>query len=56
MDCRKVPSASDCSLTISGEENEVMKAATEHAVAVHGERDTPEFRETLRKSLEPARD
>lgn len=56
MDCRKMPSASNCSLTISGEENEVVKAATEHAVSVHGEKDSPQLRDSLRQHLEPARD
>ncbi len=54
MDCRETPSASNCSLTISGEEDEVIKAATQHAVAVHGEKDTPQLRDELRKHLKPA--
>ena len=56
MDCRETPSASNCSLTIAGEEDEVLKAATQHAVTVHGERDTPQFRDELKKHLKPARD
>lgn len=51
MDCREVPNAANCTLTISGEEEEVVKAAVEHAVSVHGEKDSPEFREEIRKSL-----
>jgi hypothetical protein len=50
-DCRQFPSDSGCTLTIAGEEDEVMDAATMHAVAVHGESDTPEFREQLRTVL-----
>ena len=53
-DCRRWPSESDCSLTIIGEEDEVLRAAAEHAVSVHGHEDTPEFREQLRDFLEPA--
>jgi predicted small metal-binding protein len=51
MDCRDYPSESKCTLTISGEEEEVLRAATEHAVSVHGHQDTPEFREELRMML-----
>lgn len=56
MDCREMPSESGCTLTIVGEENEVVRAAVLHAVDVHGHRDTSEFREEIRRSLkdEPA--
>ncbi|CAL9493994.1 hypothetical protein SUDANB120_03311 [Streptomyces sp. enrichment culture] len=50
-DCRDYPSEMNCTLTITGEEEEVIRAAAEHAVSVHGETDTPEFRDTLRKML-----
>lgn len=55
-DCRKFPSEMNCTLTISGEEKEVIRAAAEHAVSVHGHRDSPELREDIRKTLtdEPA--
>lgn len=53
-DCRRFPSDMDCSLTIIGEEEEVVRAAAEHAAAVHGHDDTPEMREQLRQFLEPA--
>jgi hypothetical protein len=52
-DCRRFESDSNCSLTIIGEESEVVEAATQHAVAVHGHTDTPEFRASLRATLEP---
>ncbi|GMU00920.1 hypothetical protein KH5H1_50400 [Corallococcus caeni] len=51
MDCREAPSESNCSLTITGEEDEVMRAAVEHAISVHGEKDSPELREMIRVSL-----
>jgi predicted small metal-binding protein len=51
-DCRRFPSESNCSLTISGEEEEVVRAASEHAVSVHGHEDTPELREQVRSMLE----
>ena len=50
-DCRDFPSESGCTLTISGEENEVVEAATHHAVAVHGHEDTAEVRAWLRENL-----
>jgi hypothetical protein len=53
-DCRRFESESNCSLTIIGEEDEVVRAAAEHAQSVHGHEDTPEFREQLRGTLEPA--
>ncbi|MYW05202.1 DUF1059 domain-containing protein [Streptomyces sp. SID3343] len=56
-DCRDMPSESGCTLTIAGSEDEVVVAAAQHAQAVHGHTDTPEFREQLRTMLkdeEPA--
>jgi hypothetical protein len=50
-DCRDFPSDTGCTLTISGEEEEVMKAATQHAVSVHGHSDSVEVREWLRQNL-----
>lgn len=53
-DCRRWPSDTQCSLTILGEEEEVVRAAAEHAASVHGHENTPELREQLRGFLEPA--
>jgi hypothetical protein len=53
-DCRAMPSESNCSLVIIGEEEEVTRAAAEHAVSVHGHEDTPAFREEIVGMLEPA--
>ncbi|NWF29647.1 DUF1059 domain-containing protein [Streptomyces sp. PKU-EA00015] len=52
VDCRKSPSVSGCTLTISGEEDEVIRAAAEHAVSVHEHTDGPELRQMIRESLE----
>ena len=52
-DCRRFPSESDCSLTIIGEEEEVVRTAAEHSMSVHGHEDTPELREQIRGMLEP---
>ena len=43
-DCRDFPSENGCTLTISGEEDEVVVAATQHAVSSHGHEDTDEVR------------
>jgi hypothetical protein len=53
-DCRRFESDSNCSLTILGEEDEVVLAAVEHAKSVHGHEDTPELRDQVRTMLEPA--
>jgi Protein of unknown function (DUF1059) len=53
-DCRRFPSESNCSLVIIGEEDEVARAAVEHAISVHGHEDTPQLREDVGKFLEPA--
>jgi predicted small metal-binding protein len=50
-DCRLYPSEINCSLTISGSEEEVVKAATEHAVSAHGHVDSVELREQIRSLL-----
>jgi predicted small metal-binding protein len=52
-DCRRFPSESNCSLTIIGEEDEVIRAAAEHAASVHGHEDGPELRDQIRELLEP---
>ena len=53
-DCRRWPSDSNCSLTIIGEEDEVVVAAAEHAASAHGHEDNDELREMVRQGLEPA--
>jgi hypothetical protein len=52
-DCRRFASDSNCSLTIIGEEAEVVETAAQHAVSVHGHEDTPELRDQTRQMLEP---
>ena len=54
MDCRLYPSDNNCSLCITGTEEEVLKAATAHAVKEHGHKDTPELKEQLRQLLKDA--
>jgi predicted small metal-binding protein len=52
IDCRKVPSEVNCTLSIAGTEEEVLDAAVAHAVAKHNHADTPELREMIRSGLE----
>jgi predicted small metal-binding protein len=57
IDCRSVPSDVGCTLTIAGQEDEVLDAAVAHAIAVHGHQPSPELRQQLRTVLvdaEPA--
>jgi predicted small metal-binding protein len=51
IDCRDYPSEKNCSLKISGTEEEVLEAAVLHAVSAHGHEDTPELREQIKSIL-----
>ena len=52
VDCRQFPSETKCTVTISADsEKELMEIAVQHAVAVHGHKDTPEFREQLKQAI-----
>lgn len=50
-DCRDYPSESGCTLTITGEPDEVIAAAAMHAEAVHGHPNNAELRGWLREHL-----
>jgi predicted small metal-binding protein len=54
IDCREFPNEANCTLAISGTEQEVLDAAVMHAVSVHGHENAPELRETLRGMLKDA--
>jgi predicted small metal-binding protein len=45
------PSERNCSLKISGTEEEVLEAAVHHAVSAHGHENTPGLKEQLRHAL-----
>ena len=51
LDCRTAPNDVGCTLAISGEPDELVAAAAQHAVTVHRHADTPELREQLRGLL-----
>ena len=55
VDCRQFPSEKKCTVTIAGEEEEVLRLAALHAVDVHGHKDTPEFRAQLRGAMKDER-
>jgi hypothetical protein len=52
VDCRNMPSEVNCTLTISGSQDEVLKAAIEHAISTHGEKDSPELRKAILDGME----
>jgi hypothetical protein len=52
IDCRQIPSDLNCTLTIAGEPEDVLDAATLHAADKHGHPNTPELREQLRRALQ----
>ena len=54
LDCREMPSESGCTLTLAGEEDEVIRAGAAHAVDVHGHVDNAELRDALRAGLRDA--
>ena len=53
IDCRQYPSDIDCSVSIAADnEKELLAAAVQHAVAVHGHQDSPELREQISKLIQ----
>jgi predicted small metal-binding protein len=52
IDCREFPSEMNCTIAISAESDaELLEAAVQHGVAVHGHKDTPEFRAQIRTAF-----
>lgn len=52
IDCREVPSETHCSITIAADsEKELLDAAVQHAVAVHGHQDNEELRGMLKQAV-----
>ncbi|MEA2206941.1 MAG: hypothetical protein QOE77_3717 [Blastocatellia bacterium] len=54
IDCRLHPSDKGCTLSIEGTEEEVLEAATDHAITAHGHTNSPELREQIRAILKDA--
>ena len=52
VDCREMPSESRCTIAISADDEvELLEAAMQHAIAVHGHRDNVETRAMLRQAI-----
>jgi predicted small metal-binding protein len=52
VDCREMPSEMNCSVAIAADnDQELVEAAVQHAVAVHKHQDTPELRQAIREHL-----
>lgn len=52
IDCREFPSETNCTIAISADnERELVDAAVQHAVTVHGHTDTPEFRSQIASAI-----
>jgi predicted small metal-binding protein len=52
VDCREIPSESDCTIAISADSaEELTEAAVQHAVAVHGHVDGDELRAGIKSAL-----
>ena len=52
VDCRECPSEMNCTVAISADtEKELVEAAVQHAVAVHGHHHSPQLRQELAKMI-----
>ena len=53
IDCRDYPAGDkNCTVAISADgDKELLEAAIQHGIKVHGYEDTPEFREQMLKSF-----
>ncbi|WP_136418567.1 DUF1059 domain-containing protein [Herbaspirillum sp. ST 5-3] len=50
IDCREFPSDMNCSVAIAADnDQELLDAAVQHAVAVHKHQDTPELRQQIKQ-------
>jgi predicted small metal-binding protein len=56
IDCRDYPSEKNCSLKISGMEEEVLDAAVQHAASAHGHESSPELRDQIKSMLKDEAD
>jgi hypothetical protein len=56
IDCRDYPNERNCSLKISGTEEQVLDMAVQHAASVHGHENTAELRAQIKSILKDERD
>jgi hypothetical protein len=54
IDCRDYPSEKNCTVSIAADsKGELLDAAVQHAVAVHGHKDSAELRAELARLFKP---
>lgn len=54
IDCREFPSEKNCTVALCADgDDELLEAAVQHAVAVHGHQDTAELRQQIRALFKP---
>ena len=52
IDCREYPSDTNCTVSIAADsKKELIDAAVQHAIAVHGHKDSSELREQMAKMI-----
>ncbi|MDH3869444.1 MAG: DUF1059 domain-containing protein [Desulfuromonadales bacterium] len=52
FDCRSYPEGPKCSMILSADtEEELIEEVVKHNIRVHGDNDTKEFRELIRKDI-----
>jgi predicted small metal-binding protein len=52
VDCRDYPSEMNCTISISADsKKELLEAAVQHAIAVHGHQDSADLRHELAKMI-----
>lgn len=54
IDCREFPSEMKCSVSMAADSSqELLEVAVQHAVTVHGHRDSSELRDQIGKMFKP---
>lgn len=53
LDCRKVPSETNCSIYAEGTKDELLPLAMHHVTTVHGHPDNEQTRSVIEGALEP---
>ena len=52
IDCLEFPSEMNCTIALSADnEDELLEAAVQHAITVHGHEDTPDLRTMIRTAM-----
>jgi predicted small metal-binding protein len=54
IDCREFPSEKNCTVAVCADsDTELLEVAVQHAVTVHGHKDTTELRNQLKSLFKP---